>query len=152
MTEPPIEETITIVDNAGREKVERVTYTVEDVFGEKVYVTEEGLQYARDSLHRKRQVKFVAQLERIPQVLSQPDIVIRDPGFPKDTVIYYKRYYDRHHRRYRVIAVIIKIQASLKFLYNVHPQQSGKVKGYLETPKPEVLYLSPHRKRRDYGL
>ncbi len=152
MTATPNEETITIVDNSGREKIERVVYRVEDVFGEKVCVTEEGLQYVNDSLRRKGQIKFSARLEQIPYVLSQPDIVIRDPGWPEDTVIFYKRYYDRDQHRYRVMAVIIKIQDSLKFLYNVHPQQSGKVKGYREIPKPKVLYLNPLRRLRDFGL
>ena len=29
-------------------------------------------------------------------------------------------------------------QKTLKFLYNAHPQHSGKVKGYRDTPKPLV--------------
>lgn len=152
MAEPPAENTITIVDNSGREKVERVVYTVEDVFKETVYVTTEGLQYARDSLNRKRQIGFLSQLDRIPQVLSHPDIVIRDPAMSEDTVIYYKRYYERRRRRHRLTAVIVKVLGTTKFLYNVHPQQSGKVKGYRETPKPQVLYLNPQRRRRDFGL
>jgi ASC-1-like (ASCH) protein len=146
------EEIITIFDDSGRKKAERVVYSVKDVFGDKVHVTEEGLQYARDSLRRKGQIRFAAQLEQIPRVLSHPDIVIRDPSFPKDTVIYYKRYYERRKRQYQVIAIIIKEQSPIKFLYNIHPQQSGKVKGYREMPKPEVLYLNPQSRLRDFGL
>jgi hypothetical protein len=84
--------------------------------------------------------------------LSYPDIVIRDPHSPRDTIIYYKRSYDRHKRQYRVTAVVVKVQESVKFLYNLHPQQSGKVKGSQETPKPEILYLNQQYKPSDFGL
>jgi hypothetical protein len=42
------EEYITIVDNKGREHIQRVEYTVTDVRDEMVYVTVDGLAYARD--------------------------------------------------------------------------------------------------------
>jgi hypothetical protein len=150
--EPTDTDTIEIVDNSGRRKVERVAYTVENVFGQKIHVTEEGLQYARDSLQRKRQTYFLTRLEQIPQVLSQPDIVIRDTTSPEDTVIFYRQSYDRRKRKYEVIAIIVKVQGLVQFLYNVHPQESGKVKGCREIPKPEILYLKPGRKPRDFGL
>lgn len=143
---------ITITDNAGRVKVEQVLYTVTDIFGEEVIITVEGLQYAEDSLRRKRQARLIAQFSQIPQMLSGPDIVIRDSSSPKDTVIYYKRFYDDQRKRYHLMAVIVKIQGMLKFLYNIHLQQSGKVKGYRERPKPKILYISPQRKPRNYGL
>lgn len=143
---------ITIVDNSGRKKTEKVLYAVEDVFGDKVYVTEDGLQYIRDSLYRKHQTSFLPQLETIPRALSRPDLVIRDPSSSDDTLIYYKRYYLRAKRQYRLMAIIIKTQGPLKFLYNMHPQQSGKIKGYHETPKPVVLYRNPQRKPSDFGL
>lgn len=47
------EEYITIVDNKGRERIQRVEYVVSDVRDETVYVTVDGLIYARDSLARK---------------------------------------------------------------------------------------------------
>jgi len=49
----PAEEYVTIVDNKGRERIQRVEYAVTDVRGETVYVTADGLAYARDSLTRK---------------------------------------------------------------------------------------------------
>lgn len=152
MANQSIEESIVIIDESGQVKTEKVVYTVSDVFDEKVYVTKEGLQYTRDSLYRKRQGYFISQLKKISQALSHPDIVIRDPHSPKDTLIYYKRYYSHYKGRYLLMAVIIKVNGVLKFLYNAHPQQSGKVKGYRELPKPEILYLNPKRKRRHFGL
>ena len=51
MREPfPSEEYITIVDNKGRERAQRVEYVVLDVRGEKVYITADGLAYTEDSL------------------------------------------------------------------------------------------------------
>ncbi len=50
------------------------------------------------------------------------------------------------------MAAIVKVAGLVKFLYNAHPQQSGKVKGYRETPRPEVLYRNAQRKLRDFGL
>ena len=55
--EPPV--FITIVDNAGREKRQRVEYTVTVVRGETVYVTDGGLQYIRDSLWAKGRQRFL---------------------------------------------------------------------------------------------
>lgn len=49
----PDEEYITIVDNKGRERIQHVEYIVTDVRGETVYITADGLAYARDSLNRK---------------------------------------------------------------------------------------------------
>ena len=55
MNQPsPTEEYITIIDNKGREKIQRVEYVVHDVGGEEVCVTTDGLAYAEDSLTRKR--------------------------------------------------------------------------------------------------
>jgi hypothetical protein len=51
----PSEEYITIIDNKGRERVQRVEYVVLDVRGEKVYVTADGSAYAEDSLAAKGQ-------------------------------------------------------------------------------------------------
>ena len=79
MREPfPSEEDITIVDNKGRERVQRVEYVVLDVRGEKVYVTADGLAYTEDSL--------------------------------------------------------------------------GRIKGYRERVPPQVWYIAPGKRRRDFGL
>jgi len=45
---------ITIVDNNGREKHQRIEYVSSDVRGETVYVTDGGLRYIHDSLSAKR--------------------------------------------------------------------------------------------------
>jgi len=49
------EEYVTVVDNKGRERIQRVEYVVTDMRGKTVYVTADGLAYARDSLVRKGQ-------------------------------------------------------------------------------------------------
>ena len=66
--EPPV--FVTIVDNAGREKRQRVEYTVTDVHDETVYITDGGLRYIRDSLWAKRRQRFLlSELARIPDVI-----------------------------------------------------------------------------------
>lgn len=77
MREPfPSEEYITIVDNKGRERVQRVEYVVFDVRGEEVYVTADGLAYAEDSLAAKDFQYLIGELDRIPAILSHPAIVV----------------------------------------------------------------------------
>ena len=83
-------EYVTIVDNNGREKVQFVEYLVEDVRGEKVYITSDGLMYAQDSLTRKGQDYVLELFDRIPSILSHPAIVIQDHLAPDDTRLYYK--------------------------------------------------------------
>jgi hypothetical protein len=39
-----------------------------------------------------------------------------------------------------------------KFFYNMHPQTSGRVKGYRERVPPQVWYIAPGKRRRDFGL
>jgi hypothetical protein len=148
---PPV--FITIVDNAGREKQQRVEYVVADVRGETVYVTRGGLEYIRDSLWVKRRQRFLLnELKRIPDVISKADIVIRDPMASDDTLIYYKRLYIESEHRHWLVASVVKLRQRLKFLYNFHLQESGKVKGYHLDVSPEIWYLNPQRRKRAFGL
>ena len=148
----PSEEYVTIVDNKGREKVQHVEYVVQDVRGEKVYVTADGLAYAQDSLEAKGFYYLIKEFDRIPAILSHPDIVIHDHTSPEDTLVYYKRIYIASMDIYQLVAVVIKIRQSIKFLYNLHPQQSGKVKGYRERLPPLVWYIAPGKRPRNFGL
>lgn len=144
---------ITVVDDAGHEKRQRIEYTVVDVRDETVYITDGGLQYIRDSLWAKRRQRFLLdELDRIPDVLSRPDIVIQDPMASNDTLIYYKRLYIEADRRHWLVAAVVKLRQGLKFLYNFHLQESGKVKGYHLDVPPEIWYLNPQQRKRAFGL
>ena len=144
---------IAIVDNAGREKRQRVEYAVTDVRGETVYVTSEGLKYIRDSLWAKARQRFLlSELNRIRDVISKPGIVIWDPMASGDTLIYYKRLYVKPERRHWLVAAVVKLRQGLKFLYNFHLQESSKVKGYHLDVPPEIWYLNPRQQKRTFGL
>jgi hypothetical protein len=146
------EEYITVVDNKGRERIQRVEYTVTDVRDEKVYVTVDGLAYARDSLICKGQDHILQVFDCIPAVMVHPEIVIRDHQSPDDTLIYYKRLYVSAIARHQLVCVVVKVRQGIRYLYNFFAQQSGKVKGYRHVPPPEIWYIAPGKKARDYGL
>ena len=146
------EEYIITVDNKGRERIQRVEYVVTDVRGETVYVTTDGLGYARDSLVRKGQDHILGVFDRIPAVLAHPEIVICDHQSPDDTLIYYKRLYVPVIARHQLVCVVVKIRRGIRYLYNFFVQQSGRVKGSREIPPPEIWYIAPGRRPRDYGL
>jgi hypothetical protein len=151
----PSEEYITVIDNKGRERVQRVEYVVLEVRGEKVYVTADGLAYAEDSLVAKGQNYLIEKLGRLSGILAHPDIVIWDPvEAPGDTLIYYKRLYIAALRRHKLVAAIVKARQGTKFFYNLHVQESGKVKGLPIVPPSEiqVWYIAPQVKRRQFGL
>ena len=156
MREPsPSEEYITVIDNKGRERVQRVEYVVLEVRGEKVYVTADGLAYAEDSLVAKGQNYLIEKLGKLSGILAHPDIVIWDPAeAPSDTLIYYKRLYIAALRRHKLVAAIVKARRGTKFFYNLHVQESGKVKGLPIVPPSEiqVWYIAPQVKRRQFGL
>jgi hypothetical protein len=151
----PAEEYVTIIDNKGRERVQRVEYIVRDVRGEEVYVTADGLAYAEDSLEIKEQNYLGEYLGKLSNILAHPDLVIWDPAeAPGDTLIYYKRLYIAVLRRHKLAAAIVKARHGIKFFYNLHVQESGKVKGLPIVPPSEikVWYIAPHVKRRQFGL
>ncbi len=148
----PAEEYITLLDNKGRERVQRVEYIVLDVRSEQVYVTADGLTYATDSLAAKDFQAFINELERIPIILSGPEIVIRDHTSPDDTLIYYKQLRIGSLGISQLMAVVVKWRQGIKFFYNMHPQESGKVKGYREAVSPEVWYLASGSNLKEFGL
>ena len=86
------------------------------------------------------------------EVVGQADIVVYDHTSPDDTLIYYKRVYIRSMHVSQLVAAVVKSRQGVKFLYNIHSQQSGKVKGYHESVPPIVWYIAPGRQRRDFGL
>jgi len=148
----PAEEYVTIVDNKGRERVQHVEYIALDVRGEEVYVTADGLAYARYSLAAKDFGYLIEALDKIPAILAHPDIVIHDHTSPEDTLIYYKRLRMALPGVHQLLAVVVKNRQGIKFFYNLHPQQSGKVKGYRERVHPQVWYMAPGKRRREFGL
>jgi hypothetical protein len=151
----PSEEYIIITDNKGRTRIESVEYVVLDVYGENVYVTVEGLNYTEDSLYFKEQDFLIAYLDQLANICKHPDIVIWDPlEPPNDTLIYYKQLYIAPLRQHKLVAVIVKTRDEYKFFYNLHLQESGKVKGLtvvLQTDI-EVWYIAPQVKPHQFGL
>lgn len=149
------EQYVTIVDNNGRQKVQRVEYIVRDVRGEDVFVTTDGLVYTRDSLRIKQQQAVLAELDELPAVLMVPELVIWDPvDIPGETLIYYKQLYIAYYREYKVVAAIVKVRSGIKFFYNFFLQESGKVKGLpiVSPAEIEVWYIAPNVKRSQFGL
>lgn len=115
-------------------------------------MTADGLVYATDSLMAKDFHHFIQELEQIPNILSTPEIVIRDHTSPDDTLIYYKHLYIVTLGISQLMAVVIKWRQGVKSFYNMHPQDSGKVKGYRETVPPEIWYLAPGMSLNKFGL
>lgn len=151
----PSEQYITIIDNRGREKIQSVEYIVTDVKQERIFVTVDGLTYTRDSLAFKEQTHLLAQVDRLPTILEQPDIVIWDPvDDPLETLIYYKRTYIDGFSEKKMLAAIVKIRQGLRFFYNLYLQDSGKVKGLSVIPADEIKiwYLAPSQHKSQFGL
>jgi hypothetical protein len=71
-----------------------------------------------------------------------------------DTLIYYKWLYIATLRRRKLVAAIVKARRGIKFFYNLHVQESGKVKGLPIVPPSEIQiwYIAPQVKRRQFGL
>lgn len=151
----PSEQYITIIDNRGRERIQSVEYIVHDIAQEKIYVTFEGLAYTRDSLTLKGQIYMLSVLERLPEILQEPDIVIWDPvDDPDETLIYYKYLFVSDLFENKLVATIVKIRNGIKFFYNLFLQESGKVKGCTVVPSSEIRiwYLAPRVRRIQFGL
>lgn len=151
----PSEQYITIIDNRGREQIQSVEYIVTDVKQEGVYVTIEGLTYTRDSLTFKEQTYLLPYIDDLTQILQEPDIVIWDPVDDLDeTLIYYKRIRIDKFGEDKTLAVIVKIRQNLKFFYNLHLQESGKVKGVSVVPANEITiwYLAGNKQKSQFGL
>lgn len=144
---------ITIVDNHGHEKHQRIEYIISDVRGEIVYVTDGGLRYIQDSLWAKRRQRFLLdEMDRLPDVISNADIVVWDSMADDDTLHYYKHLYIASQGQQWLVVAVVKIRQNIKFLYNFHLQESGKVKGYHLDVPPEIWYLNPQQRKRTFGL
>ncbi len=128
-----------------------IIYSVRDVFQEQVYFTREAEKYIRDSRSRKPWQRYVLDyLDRIPSILRTPSIVILDPDdFEEKTLVYYKEIRVSQQGRDVLFALVVK-RNTCKIVYNLHPQESGKVKGYRRQPPPKVLYLRPGLKKTRY--
>jgi hypothetical protein len=151
-TPNPDEEYITIVDNQGRERIQRVEYIATDVRNESIYVTADGIGYTQDSLTRKGQEHIFEIIDQIPIILAQPAIVIQDHLSPDDTLLYYGQVYIPTLAQPQLMCVVVKIRQGIRLFYNFFPQQSGKVKGYREMPPPTIWYIARGQNPRNYGL
>lgn len=146
---------ILIIDNAGQRKWETIKYNCVDMRDEIVHITEEGLQYSRDSLTRKRQHYLIDRLNDLCKDLAHSDIVIWDPSVDeKDTLLYYRRVYFQQFGRHQLICLVVKVRDGIKYLYNIFLQQSSKVKGYETVPADayDVWYLAPNTRPKQYGI
>jgi hypothetical protein len=128
-----------------------IVYSVEDVFQEQVFFTREAEKHIRDSRNSKPWQWYVLKyLDRIPAILRTPSIVIVDPeDVTETTLIYYKEIRVPEQRRNVLFALVAK-RNTHRIVYNFHPQESGKVKGYWQQPPPKVLYLNPGVRRKRY--
>jgi len=128
-----------------------VICSVKDVFQEQVYFTREAEKYIRDSRSKRPWQRYALDyLDRIPAILRTPSIVIVDPeDITERTLVYYKEVHVPEQGRNVLFALVVKRNAC-KIIYNFHPQESGKVKGYRRQPPPKVLYLRPGVRRKRY--
>jgi len=113
------------------------------------------LNYTEDSLYFKEQDYLIAVLDQLTNILEHPDLVIWDPlERPNDTLIYYKQLYIASLRKRKLVAAIVKARNEIKFFYNLHLQDSGKVKGLtVVLPQDiEIWYIAPQVKRHQFGL
>ena len=150
-----LEQYITILDNKGREKVQFVEYVIEDVRGERVYVTTDGLAYTQDSLTFKDQTYLIVELDQLPEIIADPDLVIWDPvDQHSETLIYYKRLFVTQLQEYKLIAAIIKFRREIKFFYNMFVQENGTVKGVSVVPTSEIdlWYVASRVKKSQFGF
>lgn len=52
----------------------------------------------------------------------------------------------------QLMAIVVKWRQGIKFFYNMHPQESGKVKGYREAIPPEIWYLARGKSLKEFGV
>ncbi|MFQ5629869.1 MAG: hypothetical protein ACE5I1_13975 [bacterium] len=129
--------------------LQKILYAVEDVLGNQVYYTEEAERYINDSRNRRSGQRFVLRyLDKIPAILKDPSIVILDPDdVGENTMVYYKEFYVSEKEKHVLFALIVKLGFE-RIVYNLHPQNSGKVKSGRE--KQKVIFLKSGYKRTKY--
>ena len=126
-----------------------IVYCVEDVLGYEVYYSEEADRYIKNIRNSRITQKYVLNyLQKIPSILRDPSIVIIDVEYISErTLVYYKEDYIVEIQKQKLFALVVKI-GELRVVYNVHPQESGKVE--LRHEKPRVIYLKPGYKKSKY--
>jgi hypothetical protein len=118
---------------------QEILYSVVDILGQQVHYSRQADNYVKDFRRSKPWQRYALNyLDKIPTILKEPSIVIKDAeDFTQNTLIYYKEIYIREKRRNVLFALVVKI-AEENVIYNFHPQESGKVKSYNRYPPPEV--------------
>jgi hypothetical protein len=131
--------------------LQTIIYSVEDVLGNKVYFTDEAERYIKDSRSRKRGQQYVINyLQKIPGVLKDPGIIITDPDDSSDkTILYYKEIYIEEKKKQLLFTLVVKILKE-RIVYNLYPQESGKVKISEGRPLPKIIYLKTGLKKSTY--
>ena len=131
--------------------VQTILYGVEDVFGKKVYYTEEADKYIKDSRIRKRgQQYLIKYLHKIPGILRDPSIVILDSeDVSGETLLYYKELFIKEKSRQILVTLVVKSFME-RIVYNFYPQESGKAKICEGKEPPKLLYLKAGYKRQSY--
>lgn len=128
-----------------------ILYSATDVFEQQVYFSIEAQRYIRDSRRKKPWQRYVLNyLDRIPLILRDPAIVIVDSDdFTERTTLYYREMYVSELERSVLFALVVRSNEK-KVVYNLHPQESGKVKASKRKPPPRILYLKPGIRRKRY--
>jgi len=129
--------------------LQTILYSVEDVFGNQVFYTEEAEKYITNTRGSRITQKYIlGYLDKIPPILRDPSIVIIDPEDATErTLVYYKEIYVREKKKQILFALIVKHKKE-RFVYNLHPQESGKVK--FRRDRPKVIYLKSALKKSKY--
>ncbi len=141
-------EKIHVADDIPRQTI---LYSTTDVFDRQVHFSVEAQRYIQDSRRRKPWQRYVLNyLDRIPLILGDPTIVIVDPDdFTERTQLYYREFYVTELERSILFALVVRSNEE-KVVYNLHPQESGKIKASKRKPPPRMLYLKPGIRKKRY--
>ena len=131
--------------------LQTILYSIEDIFGNQVYYTEEAEKYIKDSRSHKRGQKYVQRyLHKIPALLKDPSIVIIDPeDVSESTLLYYKEVYVREKNKQVLFTLVVKVWKE-RIIYNFYPQESEKVKSREGKPYSKVIHLKKGYKKASY--
>ncbi len=128
-----------------------ILYSVTDIFNQPVQFSVEARRYIQDSRRKKPWQRYVLNyLDRISLILRDPTIVILDPDdFTERTQLYYRDIQVIELERSVLFALVVRSNKE-KVVYNLHPQESGKIKAAKRKPPPRVLYLKPGIRKKRY--
>jgi len=126
-----------------------IKYSVRDVLGCEVYYSEEAEKYIKHTRNSRATQKYILNyLQKIPTILRDPSVVIVDSeDFTERTLVYYKEVFIKEFQKHKLFALVVKI-GEHRIVYNLHPQESGKVK--LRREKAEVIYIKTGYKKSKY--